>query len=108
MEVILTTEQAVQIATNAINAAAPMGLGFLHHEAKDYTTEEVAEAFGENGDAYFDYYHGRMTKLTMRNTNGVYKFSDSLPDIECQSWASKYPTYKELVQSVAPDAEFQE
>ena len=66
MEVILTTEQAVQIATNAINAAAPMGLGFLHHEAKDYTTEEVAEAFGENGDAYFDYSHPNRFRRQFR------------------------------------------
>lgn len=108
MQVNLTTEQAVQIATNAINAATPMGLGFLHHEAKDYTTEEVAEAFDENGRADFDYYHGRMTKLTMHKADGSYQFSDYPPNIEYQSWASKYPTYEQLVQSVVPDAEFQD
>ena len=91
MQVNLTTEQAVQVAANAINAASPMGIGFLHHEAKDYTPEEVAEAFGEDGEAHFDYFHGRMTKLTMRKINGSYRFSDSPPDIEYQSWASKYP-----------------
>lgn len=100
MQVKLTREQAVQVATNAVNASQPMGLGFLHAVAKDYTTEEVEQSFDWNGNAYFDYFQGRMTKLNMQNEGGVYEFSDYPATVDYQSWVRKYPTYEDLVDSV--------
>ena len=103
MQVNLTEEQAVEIATNAINAALPVGMGFIHYEGKDYTTEEVATVF-----PHFDYFNGRMVKLNFRKDGDNFVFPDHAPNIEYQSWASKYPTYQQLIQSVVPDAVFQE
>jgi len=102
MKVKLTKEQAVQIATNAVNASSPMGLGFLHAKSKDYTPEEVATGF-----PYFDYFHGRMVKLSFHEEDGDYTFSGE-PRSDYQSWATTYPTYEDLVKSVVPEAVFEE
>jgi len=108
MEVSLTKEQAIEIATNAINASAPMGMGRIHFEDKNYTQDEVAKSFGNDDQASFDYYHGRMVKLHFfKSPNGDYIFP-SLVDVEYQSWAGKYPTYEDLILSVVPDATFEE
>lgn len=101
MKVNITEEQAIKIATNAVNASAPVGMGFLHHEEKDYTEVEVMDSF-----PHFDYFHGRMVKLSFRKDGEEFVFSDYEPDIEYQSWAGKYPTYRALVESVVPDAVF--
>ena len=94
----LTKTEAIQVATNAINASASMGLGVLHHENKEYTPEEIAECFDDEDNASFDYFHGRMVKLYLKKRDGVYSFNGE-PNIEYQSWASKYPTYNDLVLS---------
>lgn len=104
MRIEMTTEQAIQIATNAVNAASPVGMGFLQHVEKDYTPEEVAGEFDEGGNAYFDYFRGRMTKLTMKQVApDVYALPDHDPRRDYQSWCRTYPTYLDLVKSVIPE-----
>jgi hypothetical protein len=86
--------QALQVSANAINASAPMGLGFLHFEPKEYTAEEVESQF-----PHYDYFEGRMVKLSFIEKDGEFLLPDGNVDIEYQSWAGKYPTYHDLAQS---------
>lgn len=105
MKVKLTREQAIAIATRVINASVPVGLGFLQAEARDYSEEDVAGSFDTEGNAWFDYYHGRMVKFNLVQEEGEYSFGSDKLNIEYQSWARKYSTLSELIKSVVPDAE---
>lgn len=99
MQVKLTEKQAKQLIANAVNAASPVGLGILHFEQKQYSPDDVAGCLDQNGIGV-DYFHGRMTKLYARRNGDTYTFDDFKPDGGYQSWASKYPTYEALVDSV--------
>jgi hypothetical protein len=99
MKITATEEQIKQIAANAVNAAEPMGLGFLHYtpkvfEAKDFTCEKKG--------LFLDYVEGRMTKLNIRREGDEWEFPSGTPRVDYQSWCIKYPTYADLIKSVIP------
>lgn len=98
MQFKATDEQIKQIAANAVNASAPMGMGHLHFTNKKFEPKEFEVP--EKGTFSLDYVQGRMVKLTLWNKDGVWKTPDRAPDIEYQSWMTKYPTYEALIQSV--------
>jgi len=99
MKIALTIDQALQIAANAVNASAPMGMGMLHYKNTEYRPEQMRSCVDESG-LHIDYFQGRMVKLRASCKDGLYSFSDSLPRHDYQSWASTYPTYDALIQSV--------
>lgn len=97
MQIQATDEQAQQMALNAINASVPVGMGFLHAEAKDYTLEDL-----DKDNLRFDYFHGRMVKFSLRKeTTGLWNCSrGDEPHPEYQSWYRNYPTLAALAESV--------
>lgn len=109
MKAKLTEQQVFQLAANAINASVPMGLGFLHAKPEDYTASMIEEStnlerfvdYGVN----FDYYDGRMVKLQIRRVaEGEYDIQPDEPRSDYQSWATKYPTSQDLINSVIEES----
>ena len=102
MKFTATEEQVKQIFCNAINASVPIGLGLLHYEDKQYTPSEIQADSDGRFDA--DYFHGRMVKLGIipMEEDGKWEIirPSYPPNIEYQSWATKYPSLEELVSSV--------
>lgn len=100
-----TDEQAKQIFINAINASSSVGMGFLHYEDKIYTAEDIkSPANADLGLFSADYFHGRMTKLTLTEKSpGTWKITRPKypPNPEYQSWAETYPTLEVLITSVS-------
>lgn len=100
MEFNASDEEVKQILCNAVNASIPVGMGFLQYQKGEY--KEVEMAF-HNSCYSIDYYDGRMVKLAIKEL-AVRKWKvltpDKEPNIEYQSWAVKYPTTKELIESV--------
>jgi hypothetical protein len=92
-----TEEEALKIAACAVNASIPMGLGLLHFKPKSYTPEDMKGCMNSRGGLYIDYFEGRMVKLEIRREpDGSYSLLESVPAVDYQSWASKYPTYSAL------------
>ncbi|PHR96674.1 MAG: hypothetical protein COA78_28460 [Blastopirellula sp.] len=104
----MTRELALQMAANAVNASHAVGMGHLHYTAVDYTPEDMVKNERENGTLDFDYFEGRMVKLTIRCTDGKYQTYNGSTRADYQSWAGTYPTYVALVQSVLPEFVFEE
>ena len=48
------------------NAAHPLGLGFLHYDPTPMTVEE-AQTLLDSGQDYFDYYKGRVMKVSLKS-----------------------------------------
>lgn len=96
---LATESQVFQIIANAVNASRPAGMGILHYEAKEYPAETFKMT---GGGLILDYFEGRMVKLAVRKVAHeeweVFRPRDD-PDPEYQSWASKYPTTKALIES---------
>ena len=46
-----------------------------------------------------------MVKTDFIPSDDSYRFPDDQPDIEYQSWARRYPTYLDLIQSVIAEPE---
>ena len=93
-----TEEQILKLGANAVNAASPMGMGFLHFQEKEYTAEDIGPCLSEWG-LDIDYFEGRMTKLHIRREKDGWD-EPGEPRSDYQSWCSKYPTFKDLAQSV--------
>lgn len=100
MNFTATEEQAKQIFCNAVNASVAVRMGFLHGEEKQYDPSEMPmEVIGMEAD----YFHGRMVKLSIMRVGPeawIIARPDYLPNIAYQSWAGKYPSLEELVNSV--------
>lgn len=95
-----TQEQLFQMIVNAINASVPVGMGFLHYEKKNYTVAEFLQIAPVAVLTNVDYFRGRMVKLWFKNLGeGVFQLPAENPDLEYQSWASRYPTYQSLLAS---------
>lgn len=97
MHVRATDEQLKKMAALAVNASRPMGMGFLHFQNREYKPEEFDVSKGLS----LDYHQGRMVKLYVNRAvnSDIIKLPDNAPDIEYQSWASKYPTYRALADA---------
>ena len=101
MEFEATEEQVKQIFCNAINASSPAGMGNIHYQAKEYIPEDIKA--DEDGVFDADYFAGRMVKLCIiPKEKGCREIIRPVcfPHIEYQSWAGKYPTCKDLINSV--------
>jgi hypothetical protein len=104
-----TKEQLLKIATLAVNAAKPFGMGFMHHVEKDYTEQEV-DAVINCGDIFnmqnkindssldIDYFRGRMCKLYIRK-KGDFFYCENETKSDYQSWNCKYKTYMDLLKA---------
>ena len=106
MEFTATEDQVRQIFCNAVNASSPVGMGHLHFEAKDYEPKDIEI---EDNTIQADYYEGRMVKLSISKVVGLLGETQSAwkitrpnypPNPEYQSWAGRYHTLEELVNSV--------
>lgn len=104
MKVKLTDEQILQLAANAVNAASPMGMGFMHFQEKDYEPNDIKPYINKRLDGdrlLIDYFEGHMTKLSLKQDGeGYWNFPDRDPRSDYQSWCVKYPTYQDLIDSV--------
>lgn len=97
MQIKGTEEQLKVMAANAVNAATPMGLGFLQATSKTFTPDDFTL---HDGNLDLDYVEGRMTKLYVRRVDdGVWELRGREPRADYQSWAHKYPTYADLAAS---------
>ena len=100
MKFTATDDQIAQLMANAVNAAHPVGMGYIHFEPGDKPASEFTEAVKSRRGS-IDYYQGRMTKLYLDHVEGnTWSLPDRDLDMEYQSWSYKYKTYKELVESV--------
>jgi|CXWL01.1.fsa_nt_gi hypothetical protein len=100
MKFTATDDQIAQLMANAVNAARPMGLGYLHFKPEDKPASEFGKAVTAR-QCCIDYYQGRMTKLYLDHVEGnTWKLPDGNPRSDYQSWNWKYPTYQALVESV--------
>ena len=99
MKIKCTDEQAIKMATLAVNCASPVGMGFLHYKADDYSDSKIKRYF--NGtDIYIDYHDGRMTKFNGKKISDTeWAFPDST-NPEYQSWAMTHPTYQDLFDAI--------
>lgn len=98
-----TPEQVKQIIANAVNAAIPVGMGFLHFIPKTYTAADIPDDRLVHGVDYFD---GRMTKLYIESHgDGTYSLPDDKPRRDYQSWCGSFPTYRALVESAGAQCE---
>jgi len=92
-----TEEQIKQIAANAVNASIPMGMGFLQATNKEFkSTEFDLTKSGLN----LDYVQGRMVKLTINRLENNKWIIVGSARADYQSWVSKYPTNRALVESI--------
>lgn len=109
--------QMIEIARLAISAASPAGLGNLRHLPGEISKEEI---LGEGNpfmmgpaavSLCIDYFRGRQVKLLIES------IPQDLPetvrewklpaDTGLASWASKYPTYEDLIRAAIPDVNFE-
>ena len=96
MEFKATEEQVKKMAALAVNASAPMGLGILHFQKKEYQPEEFPISIR---GIYLDYVDGRMVKLNIfKSDEGTWRVADET-SYDYQSWKSKYDSYKELAEA---------
>ena len=113
-EIVFTSskEQLIEIALAAINASRPMGMGYLHHKAVDYTPEDFLKAYpvfdkDPNPRAvHIDYFEGRMVKLSIMPKRedgevvpGAYRVRNEL-SLDYQSFGAKYADMKALLDTV--------
>lgn len=61
-----------QVLAGLYNASKPQGMGFLHYDPKNMTTEEAKELLEKT--QYFDYLKGRVMKLNLSKEG---EFSES-------------------------------
>lgn len=54
-----------EVLATLYNNAKPQGLGFLHYDPKEMTTEEAEYILSESKDKYFDYLQGRVMKISL-------------------------------------------
>lgn len=99
MKLNISEEQARQIAANAVNASAPMGLGHFAHKEVTYTADDIVP---REGGIFLDYFEGRMVKLQIWKTDDGYEMLEGEARPDYQSWAHAYPTYEQLAESVVP------
>lgn len=93
-----TEDVILEMGRLAVNAAIPMGIGWLHAESKDYTKEDVKEYLYKAG-LNIDYFHGRMTKLYIRRVDKTtWEMSDNLRH-DYQSWIPLYPSSNALLKA---------
>jgi hypothetical protein len=90
------TQQMAQIMVNAINASIPMGMGFIHYEPGNISTEEFLRAAHAENFRSIDYYRGRMVKIHAQKDGERFYFYGE-PREDYQSWAKKYPSYEALL-----------
>ena len=94
-----TEEQVKQIAVNAVEASIPMGRGYMQFNPAQEFKPEMFEI--NHLGIHLDYFQGRMVKLNIwKSKDGTWRTGDEVR-IDYQSWGTKYPTYKELVESVS-------
>jgi hypothetical protein len=60
----LKDKNKAEVLAKLYNASRPLGMGFLHYEAKDMTTAE-AQRILDTGQKYFDYLKGRVMKVDL-------------------------------------------
>lgn len=97
MNIEVTDEQLRKIAALAINASAPVGMGFIRYSPGDVDTADLNVKYGVS----LDYVQGRMVKLNISRAPGskLVEMPYGVPRREYQSWAGKYPTYAELFEA---------
>lgn len=100
-----TNEQMLQMATNAVMASEPFGMGHIHYDARlaSYTVKELLREDLNKGQLAIDYFQGRMVKFYARkdydSDTWVINDPNLTPRIEYQSWAKRFQTYQELAES---------
>lgn len=94
-----TKLQILQMAANAVNAAVPVGMGFLQATSKKFTPSDF-KLDDDDLVLSLDYVVGRMTKLYISSVGHErWKLPDSKPSPDYQSWCRTYPSYTALAES---------
>jgi hypothetical protein len=103
MEIIIfkaTEEHLLEIGALAVNAAEPVGMGYLHYVEGDYKPEDLRENLEKDGSLYIDYFRGRITKLYIQKIqNETYRTRNDL-NTEYQSFGKLYKDFKALIDTV--------
>jgi hypothetical protein len=80
-----------------------MGMGFLHAGIANSLTEEtvITDEHLEKKEISLDYHAGRMMKTQFKvSDDGSLSVSPNEPRFDYQSWASVYPSGKDLINAV--------
>jgi len=93
-----TNEQVIQMATNAVNASRPVGMGMLQYQPNDLTTDQIKGIMDDDGFS-LDYVQGRMVKMRIKKLEGSLWQMQYETNTEYQSWGTKYPTAHDLIKS---------
>ncbi len=98
MQFKATEEQVKEMAVKATEASVPMGVGHFNFDA---STEFKPEDFKISSQGLdLDYVQGRMVKLIVIKLGNDKWQLRGTPRLDYQSWAAKYPTNRELIESV--------
>jgi len=62
----ITNYNKAEILAALYNNSQPLGLGFLHADSNDMSTEEAQEILDNDRYQYFDYLKGRVMKIDMK------------------------------------------
>ena len=100
LEFKATKEQVLEIACRAVNASVPMGSGFIHFQNRQYLPSDVGVFFKDGKGIEIDYFAGRMVKLYIDQDGEETWLTRCTPRIDYQSWALKYPTFKDLCKGI--------
>lgn len=60
----LTNMNKADVLAKLYNASRPQGLGFIHFDASEMSTDEAQELL-DSGQTYFDYLKGRVMKVDL-------------------------------------------
>jgi hypothetical protein len=93
MRIRATDEQVSKMCALAVQASAPMGMGFLHFDTNTVFTPEDFPIKAATA-VYLDYVQGRMVKLGMRRGGpDIWDAPDQISG-EYESWIVRYPSYE--------------
>ncbi len=115
MKLKATDEQIKTMAALACNASRGFGMGMLHYDPKHEAKPSDIEIREDDHDPAgfplrqnrrvinIDYWNGRMVKFWAQHRStfaeNVWEITPDVPRGDYQSWASKYPTMKSLVEA---------
>lgn len=115
MRILMTRDQMIKVALNAINASTSLNGA---EPVEDATIEEVKEGISlragqyqdiqisHKGNINIDGFRGRQVKLfiqrfrAMKKEDDIFSVYDTPADPNYHTWATTYPSHLALVQSV--------
>jgi len=76
------------------NDAKPLGMGMLHYNPEGMTIEQAQKELDDNQWKYFDYLHGRVMKVNLKNPDN---FDERLYDRD-NGYGAAHRTISKIVK----------